>query len=89
MSNPSRKVCPGKSEFVASGTGLRGPGRKDWSHSPVKVHVDYTIDVDDNYRRAIRRYYGESGLATRDEVRNWLKTYGSSMDTDIMRDLDD
>jgi hypothetical protein len=52
----------------------------------VKVRVAYTTTVDDAYRRAIRRHYGQPGLATRAEVQAWLRTYGSSEDENLMWD---
>lgn len=54
----------------------------------MKIRVCYTTEVDDRYRRAIRHYYGETGLASRKEVQNWLRTYGSSCDADVLDDLD-
>lgn len=50
----------------------------------MKVRVSYTVDVSDEYRRAIRKYYGQRGLATRAEVRAWQRAYGDSMDADLM-----
>lgn len=50
----------------------------------MKVKVEFTVDVPDEYRRAIRAYYGRDGMATRDEVRAWLRQYGTSMDDDLM-----
>lgn len=55
----------------------------------MRVRVIYTVDVDDDYRRAIRHYHGETGLAERWEVRDFLMLHGSSLDDDIMRDLPD
>ena len=49
----------------------------------MRVAVNYTTTVDDRYRRAIRRWYGQDGLATRDEVKRWLRVYGTSMDDDL------
>lgn len=49
----------------------------------MKVRVAYTADVPDWYRRAIRRFYGKPGLATRAEVVRWLSAYGTSMDDDL------
>ena len=54
----------------------------------MKVHVSYTVDVGDDYRRAINHHYGKPGLATRDEVKSWLQANGSQGDTDLMWDLD-
>lgn len=39
-----------------------------------------SIDVDDDVRRAIRSLYGKSGLATREEVRNF---WNNAADTDL------
>ncbi len=50
----------------------------------MRVRVTYTVDVTDDYRRAIRAYYGLDGLATRAEVQQWLWNYGNSMDDDLM-----
>lgn len=49
----------------------------------MKVLVEYVVNVDDQFRRAIRRYYGKTGLATRAEVQEWFKSYGESMNTDL------
>jgi len=51
----------------------------------IKVQVTYTVEVDDDYRRAIRAYYGRSGLATRREVANWCRMFGETMDDELMR----
>jgi hypothetical protein len=53
----------------------------------VKVRVAYSVTVDDDYRRAIRLHYGQPGLATRAEVRDWLQAHGSAGDDDLMWDL--
>lgn len=49
----------------------------------MKVLIEYVVNVDDDYRRAIRRYYGKTGLATRVEIQEWFKNYGESMNTDL------
>jgi hypothetical protein len=53
----------------------------------MKVRVTYTTTVSDDYRRAINLFYGKPGLATRVEVQRWLADHGSSMDDDLMYDL--
>ena len=53
----------------------------------MKVRVAYTIEVSDDYRRAIRVYYGREGLASREEVQDWIKRYGTSEDDNLMSDL--
>ena len=41
----------------------------------------------DDYRRAINAFYGRPGLATREQVKEWLERYGSSEDDNLMFDL--
>jgi hypothetical protein len=53
----------------------------------MKVRVNYTVNVSDDYRRAINLHYGRPGLATRDEVRRWLEDHGSAEDDNLMWDL--
>lgn len=50
----------------------------------MKVRVVQTVEISDEYRRAIRRYYGKDGLASRSEVREWICRFGDSMDDDLM-----
>lgn len=54
----------------------------------MKVRVAYTEDVSDDFRRAIRRYHGETGLATRKEVQDWFYLYGQSENDSITMLLD-
>jgi hypothetical protein len=49
----------------------------------MRVRVSYSTEVSDDYRRAINRFYGKPGMASRDDVRRWLEAYGSSMDDDL------
>lgn len=49
----------------------------------MKVHVSYTVVVDDFFRRAINEHFGREGLATRAQVRNWYESVGHSMDNDL------
>lgn len=52
----------------------------------MKVRVTYVVEVNDDYRRAINEWYGKPGLASREEVKAWLRSYGDSMDADLMRE---
>lgn len=54
----------------------------------MQVRVSYTVNASDDYRRAIRLYYGKDGLATRKEVYFWCRTYGDSMDQDLASSLE-
>lgn len=54
----------------------------------MKVRVAYTVEASDDYRRAINLFYGEPGLASRDDVRRWLMAYGTSEDDNLMYGLD-
>lgn len=49
----------------------------------MKVRVDYTVEVDDNIRREINRWYGTPGLASRDAIKRWYEAFGKSMDDDL------
>ena len=49
----------------------------------MKVHIAYTVDIGDDIREAINRYYGKPGMATRADVQAWYKQYGESMDMDL------
>jgi hypothetical protein len=50
----------------------------------MKVRVCYTIEVDDDYRRALRHRTGKDGLATRQELQLHFYLNGRSMDDDLM-----
>ena len=54
----------------------------------MKVRIAYTVDVSDDYRRAINLRTGRGGLATRAEVRHWLEDHGSYYDADLMQQLE-
>lgn len=45
----------------------------------MKVRVAYTVSLGRGYRRAIRHYYGQSGLASRLEITAWFMNHGSAM----------
>jgi len=49
----------------------------------MKVRISYSVEVADKVRRAIRAYYGQSGLASREEIQRWFTTYGDTMDNEI------
>lgn len=49
----------------------------------MKVRVEYAVVVNDDIRRAIRMHYGRDGLATREEVKEWYRSFGESMDDDL------
>jgi hypothetical protein len=49
----------------------------------MRVLVHYAVNVDDDFRRAIRRYYGEDRLATRAEIVAWFQSFGESMNDDL------
>ena len=49
----------------------------------MKIRVTYTVNVTDDYRRAIAKYHGKPGLASRTDVQLWLYLHGISMDDDL------
>jgi hypothetical protein len=50
----------------------------------MKIRVCYTVNVNKDYRRAINAYYGREGLATREEVVQFCKLNGQTLDDDLM-----
>jgi len=54
----------------------------------MKVRVVYTVEVSDEYRRALNLRYGKPGLATRDELKEHLRTHGDTIDEDLMYEYD-
>lgn len=55
----------------------------------MKVRVCYTVDVDDDFRRRLRAYFGQEGLATREEIREWYEQRGSQDDDDMLIEGED
>jgi hypothetical protein len=55
----------------------------------MKVRVAYTAELPDWWRRAIRAFYGQDGLATREECREWLIAYGTSEDDNLAFEADE
>jgi hypothetical protein len=49
----------------------------------MRIRISYAIEVDDDFRRAINRFYGKDGLATREDVVSWMRAYGESMNDDL------
>jgi hypothetical protein len=54
----------------------------------MKVRITYTVDVDDNFRRAVNEHYGRDGRATRAEIHRWYEANGHSMDDDLANNAD-
>lgn len=50
----------------------------------MKVRISYTVEVDDEFRKALRAYRGKSGMATRDEIKIWYEERGDSDNDDMM-----
>jgi hypothetical protein len=49
----------------------------------MKVRVSYVVEIDDNLRRMINEHYGRPGLASREQVKRWYMTQGTSSDDDL------
>lgn len=49
----------------------------------MRVKIEYTVEVDNDFRREINIYYGKDGLATRQEVQDWFRSFGDSMNDDL------
>lgn len=55
----------------------------------MKVRVSYTIEVDDDFRRAINQYHGDPGKASREIVKMWFIQYGQTMNDDLMESIEE
>ena len=53
----------------------------------MKVRMP-TVEVDAEFRRRLRMYFGEPGLATREEVRLWRTSRGVRDDDDLYSETD-
>lgn len=49
----------------------------------MRVAISYAVEVDDDFRREINAYYGKPGMATREDVKRWFRSYGDSMNDDL------
>jgi len=54
----------------------------------VKVSVTYTTEVSDEEARAMNAYNGKSGRASREEIKEWFKTYGRSKTAELQSIVD-
>lgn len=43
---------------------------------PMRVNVNYSVDVTEQDRTLINQFYGKAGMADRAHVRLWLERYG-------------
>lgn len=50
----------------------------------MKVRVAFTVEVNEDFRRALRRRYGQTGMASRKEVHDWYRDNADSIDSDLM-----
>lgn len=53
----------------------------------MRVRVSYVEDVDDAFRRSINLHFGQEGLASRDAVKRWFRSNGSSGNDDLSWDM--
>ncbi len=55
----------------------------------MKVRVCYTIDIEDETRRGLSRYFGKPGLASRRDLQRWLRENGESSLPDLQCEGED
>ncbi len=53
----------------------------------MKVRISYTAEVPDERRRAINLFLGRPGLATRDQVKDWIIASGLDGDDSVVEDM--
>jgi len=56
---------------------------KKKTRESMRLRVTYIVEVDDNFRRALRHYYGRDGMATRQEVAQHFERYGDTLNEDL------
>jgi len=49
----------------------------------MKVRVSYVVEIDDRLRRSINMHYDLPGLASREDVKRWYMSNGTSADDDL------
>lgn len=49
----------------------------------MRVKICYTVEISDHMRRKINEHYGEPGLATVQQVKDWYRSYGIQLDDDL------
>ena len=49
----------------------------------MKVRISYTVEISDDWRRQINEHYGRDGLASREQVKTWYRSFGESMDDEL------
>ena len=50
----------------------------------MKVRICYTVEVGDLLRRGMKMHYGEPGLASRQDIKNWYEMFGESGNDDAL-----
>jgi hypothetical protein len=55
----------------------------------MKVRISYVVNVTEEARRGMRRFYGRDGMATREEIQQWYREFGASMDDDLQAEYGD
>lgn len=50
----------------------------------MKVRINYIVDVSNNFRKAMRLRFGDSGLATREEIKQHFRLHGMTLDDELM-----
>ena len=50
----------------------------------MKIRISYTVEIDDEFRRAIAFRLGDERKATIEQVRAWFEDNGRSCDDDLL-----
>ena len=53
----------------------------------MKIRI--TFDCDESLRRAVAWYYGNEGLASREEMTGWFHSHGISLNDDALGEYQD
>lgn len=58
-------------------------------HRRIEVKVSVTFECDDDLRQAVRRHYGDTGLATHSEMKQHFRDYGNSATDDFLSEAEE
>lgn len=53
----------------------------------MKVRIEFTVDVPDEYRRVLNAHFERPGLASRQQVKDWYRGMGEDNGDALMGDM--
>ena len=53
----------------------------------MKVRIEFTVEVPDEYRRILNAHHGRPGLASRQQLKDWYRGMGEDNGDALMGDM--